>query len=171
MLKKLIRSRRALSPIFATLILLAIVTILFVPVFIWVSGMSGQTENSWQVAGTMASERIVVEEVNLSAQASPQSGTIYVRNIGETVVSINDVLISNSSSQPQVYQKGQISTVKPNSAISMTSVTKGNLIQINIASIASANGFKITNGTTYTIQVFTTRGIGDSYQVKALWFT
>jgi flagellin-like protein len=162
-------NNRALSPIFATLILLGIVTTLFVPVFIWVTGMTSNTNSSWQQSGTIASERIVVEEVNLVG-ASPQYCDIYVRNLGETAISINDVIISSVSGTSKVYQKTDISTVNPaNVAQSLSSVSKGNLIEIRIST--AKMGFTVVNGTTYTVQVFTGRGVGDSFQVKALWNT
>jgi flagellin-like protein len=161
-------NNRALSPIFATLILLGIVTTLFVPVFIWVTGMTSNTNSSWQQSGTMASERIVIEEVNLIGNASPQKCDIYVRDIGETAITINDVIITSTSGQSKVYQNG-LSTVNPANVLqSLSSVTKGNLIEIRIQDLGSP---LIVNGTTYTVQVFTGRGVGDSFQVKALWNT
>ncbi len=58
-----ITNEKALSPIFATLIILAVVTVLFIPVFIWATGMTNANQDSWQQSATAATERIVIEEV------------------------------------------------------------------------------------------------------------
>jgi flagellin-like protein len=151
---------RAVSPIFATLIVLAVVTTLFVPVFIWASTFTAQSRDSTQFSSVQATERIVIEEVSLASGQSPQTCTIYVRNIGETSVKINDVLISTTANQnPQIYQASQIATVKPGSTTPLTYILKGQLIQINIANVFPI----IAQDTTCTIQVFTTRGVGDTF--------
>ncbi len=172
-----IMNKKALSPIFATLIILAVVTVLFIPVFIWATGMTSSTQDSWLQSGITATERIVVEEASFSSSDQPppappgtnaQSGTIYVRDIGETVITINDVIISAPNSAVHVYQKTGLITINPITGLAMTTVTKGNLIQINIPRFDAGNaGFRIVNGTTYTIKVYTTRGVFDTYQVVA----
>ncbi len=187
--KLIIKSRKALSPIFATLIILAVVTVLFVPVFIWATGMTSQNQESWQQSGIIATERIVIEEVGFNDTSATgtntQNCTIYVRNIGETAVTINDVLITEPNGKIHTYQKLtipnppapappypppvplQLSTWKPGTATSLTSITKGNLIELRLPKINCLDNYRIQSGLTYTIQVFTTRGVGDTYQVVA----
>jgi flagellin-like protein len=187
MVKKLQANRRGLSPIFATLIILAVVTVLFIPVFIWASGLTSSTQDSWQTSGVAATERIVIEEVSLSSGASPQSCIIYVRNIGETAVTINNVIITLADgSAVHAYQKlpsiypsvtppitpaPQLSTYDPQPTTppkQLQSIVKGDLIEISIPNIACMDlSFQITPDQAYTIKVFTTRGVGDSYQVVA----
>src|SRR5512135_632422 len=102
MLIKLPRSRRALSPIFATLVILAVVTVLFIPVFLWATGAANQNQYSWEQSAIAATERIVIEAVNM--KTGETSCTIYVRNIGNTAVTINNVLISIANSQFRDYE-------------------------------------------------------------------
>lgn len=147
---------KALSPIFATLIILAVVTILFIPVFIWATGMTSQTEDSWEASGLTATERIVIEEVSLKAGTA--SCTIYVRNIGKTAVSVDNVFISLSDGTGVLHVYSL-----PTFATSPSSVVQGDLITVtftnpNLGFIPSANE-------TYTVKVFTPRGVGDEYQV------
>ncbi len=165
MLEKVSQNIKGLSSIFATLIILAVVTTLFIPVFIWASGLTAQTKDSWQLSGVAATERIVIEEANL--QVATQSATVYVRNIGESAVTINNVLISRSNAEMHVYQDPQISTVNPATGNPLTSIIKGNLLEIRIPNLPSSDGFTIVGNTTYTIQVYTTRGVGDTYQTIA----
>jgi flagellin-like protein len=153
MFRNLIRNKRALSPIFATLIILAVVTVLFVPVFMWSTGLSSQTEQSWQYSGKVASERIVIEVVDLKSDHC----TIYVRNIGATSVSINDVIISNvdGSGTWHIFNKGQL-TINP-----INPIVKGQLVTITISPL----GFTLAS-TTYSIKVFTGLGVSDNYNIR-----
>ncbi len=150
--KGFLPSNKALSPIFATLIILAVVTVLFIPVFIWATGVASQNQESWQLSGTMARERIVIEEVNL--KTGQTSCTIYVRNIGTTAVSISNIIIvqADGKNATHVYQEG-------NFIATPQSVVQGDLITVQI----NALGFSVWS-TTYNIKVVTTRGISDEYQ-------
>lgn len=149
--KRVLVNKKALSPIFATLIILAVVTVLFIPVFIWATGVASQNQESWQISGTIATERIVIEEVNLKNGTT----TIYVRNIGKTAVTIANVLISRAdgTGNTRTYQGGALLATP-------SSVVQGDLITVTISSL----GFSVTPAT-YNIKVATTRGVSDEYQV------
>jgi flagellin-like protein len=189
-----IRNKKALSPIFATLIILAVVTVLFIPVFIWATGIASQNQESWLQSGLTATERIVIEEVSFNDTSTSilniQNCTIYVRNIGETAVTINDVIISSPNGDVHTYQKLpmpywtkipiplQLSTIVPLTSCplnqnNMVSMIKGDLMELRLPRLnctdppLTSNPFRIASGTTYTIKVFTTRGVSDAYQVVA----
>jgi len=148
------RDRRALSPIFASLLILAIVTVLFIPIFIWSTGFTARTQTFWEISGLIATERIVIEEVNL--KGGVLSCTIYVRNIGKTAIIADNVFISAPDGTLYTYQKPQFST-------DFNSVVQGDLITITISNL----GFNPEPDDTYTVKVYTTRGVGDTYQVVA----
>ena len=145
--------RRAISPIFASLIILAVVTVLFIPVFIWSTGLTAETKSFWEIAGLTATERIVIEEVNLRGNGSC---TIYVRNIGKTAIIMDEVFISSPDGSLYIYEEPQFST-------DFDSVVQGDLMTVDIPDL----GFTPTGNETYTIKVYTTRGVGDTYQVVA----
>jgi flagellin-like protein len=155
--------RRALSPIFATLIILAVVTILFIPVFIWATGTTSDTQGGWQTSGLIATERIVIEEVNLKAG---EPCNIYVRNIGKTAVEINDVLIIAPDNSVFSYEKikGELSTVNPATGDPQKSIVQGELIEIDITNLGSLT---LSSNQVYTVKVYTVRGVGEAYQVVA----
>ena len=157
-LKFIFKNTKALSPIFATLIILAVVTVLFIPVFIWAIGITNETQGSWQTEGLIATERIVIEEVSL--KANEPSCTIYVRNIGKTQVSVDNVFISLSdgSDTLHVYSKSDLPTTFTTSP---DSVIQGDLITISFAPL----DFTPVESEAYIVKVFTTRGVGDAYQV------
>jgi archaellum component FlaG (FlaF/FlaG flagellin family) len=152
------RNTEAISPIFATLIILAVITVLFIPVFIWATGMSSETEDSWQLSGLIATERIVIEEVNLKANTN--NCTIYVRNIGKTTVSVDNVYISLSDGTGSLHVYTKSGT--PTLTTSPNSVIQGDLITVTIPDLDLLSP---TLNQTYTVKVFTHRGVGDTYQV------
>jgi flagellin-like protein len=151
---KISSDRRALSPIFASLIILAVVTVLFIPVFIWSTGLTAETKSFWEISGLAATERIVIEEVNLRGNVG--NCTIYVRNIGKTAIIVDDVFISSSDGSLHIYEEPQFST-------DFDSVVQGDLMTVQIDDL----GFTPTGNETYTVKVYTTRGVGDTYQVVA----
>ena len=145
--KRLVNSRYALSPIFATLIILAVVTVLFIPVFIWATGTSNETEDFWETSGLTVTERLVIEEVNLKTDDC----TIYVRNIGKTDVTIDNIFITSPDGQLHVFTLNDF-TLTPEYVI------QGELITIKDLNLAYSQG-------TYIIKVFTPRGVSDTYQL------
>ena len=151
-------NRKAISPLFASLLILGVVTVLFVPVFIWSTGMTAETRSFWEILGLVTTERIVIEEVNLRGDQT--NCAIYIRNIGETAITIDNIYISSPDNQLYIYEKGDF-TSDPNS------VVKGDLLTITIPDLTVQGGFTPISELTYTVKVFTDRGVGDSYQIVA----
>ena len=146
--------RKAISPIFASLIILAVVTVLFVPVFIWSTGLTAETKSFWEISGLIATERIVIEEVNLRGNVG--NCTIYVRNIGKTAIIMDEVFISLPDGSLYIYEESEFST-------DFDSVVQGDLMTVYIPYLS----FTPTGNKTYTVKAYTTRGVGDTYQVVA----
>ena len=168
-LREMLHNKKALSPIFATLIILAVVTVMFIPVFIWATGVTSQNQESWQLSGTIATERIVVEEVNLKYNQSTIC-SIYVRNIGKTEITINDVLITAPNGEIFTYEKSksECSTLNPATGNPQDLATQGNLLEIRITNLKGL--VPIVNDPNnrdklFTVKVFTTRGVGGEYQI------
>ena len=161
-----LRNKKALSPIFATLIILAVVTVMFIPVFIWATGVTSQNQDEWRLSGTIATERIVVEEVNLKYQATLCS--IYVRNIGKTTVMINDVLVITPSGTVITFKANEFSTRNPATGLADDSITQGELLEIRITDLkglGSIVNLPENRDKLFTVKVFTTRGVGGEYQI------
>lgn len=163
-LKRFRMSKKALSPIFATLIILAVVTVLFIPVFIWATGTTSQTQDSWQISGLIATERIVIEEVSL--KFAQESCIIYLRNIGKTAVTVNDVLILSPTGEVYTYEKAELTTRNPVTGDPQMSIIQGELIEIEITDL---KGLPVSEGASrdqvFVLRVFTTRGVGGEYQI------
>lgn len=151
-------NKKAISPLFASLLILGVVTVLFVPVFIWSTGMTAETRSFWEILGLVTTERIVIEEVNL--RGNQTNCIIYIRNIGETATIIDNVFISSPDGQLYIYEKGDFTS-------DLNSAVKGDLLTITIPDLTVQGGFTPTSELTYTIKVFTERGVGDNYQIVA----
>ncbi|MGB9622929.1 MAG: hypothetical protein ACPL07_03690 [Candidatus Bathyarchaeia archaeon] len=156
MILKPTSSLRALSPIFASLLILAIITTLFIPVFLWATGVTSGTSDFWNRQASIETERIVIEVVNLKGGKS--SCTIYVRNIGKTVVSIQSVYIIEPNGNVHTYLKSD-----GDFTLSPEYVSQGDLITINV----DLRPWAPTSGQTYTVKVFTFNSVGDQYQMVA----
>ena len=151
-------NKKAISPLFASLLILGIVTVLFVPVFIWSTGMTAETRSFWEMLGLETTERIVIEEVSL--KFGMDNCSIYVRNIGKTTVTIDNVFISLSDgSELHVYSESGTPTTFE---ATPSSVIQGDLITIYFESLGD---FSASSDETYTVKVFTSRGVSDAYQV------
>ncbi len=154
--------RRGISPIFAALIMLGIVTVLFIPVFLWSTGLTSGTRDFWERSGMIATERIVIEETSL--RRSSTNSTVYVRNIGKTAATMGDIfIVDDYTSATYHFGSGQFTVTDPVTGNPMSSSLQGDLMKIYIANI----GFTPTADRTYVIKAFTSRAVGDMVQVKA----
>lgn len=142
--------------------MLGIVTVLFIPIFIWATGLTEGTRSFWELSGLVATERVVIEEVNLKGGSS--DCTIYVRNIGKTAVVVSDVFISEESGAAHQFDNSRFTTRNPVTGAVISSMVQGDLMKIYIDNLVPLNPVK---DRTYAVKVFTTRGVGDFYQVKA----
>jgi archaeal type IV pilus assembly protein PilA len=126
--KRLMKNSKAISPIFATLILIAIAVIAGVVVYMFTSG----TLATMTGGGTAAQEK-----VSIQAAAGSISGgnfTVWAQNTGGGSVTITNAIIKGSSGDV-------LNTVATTGA----PLTSGNLIQIKgLFAFAAGNSYTIT---------------------------
>ena len=99
MLNKMRRNAKALSPIFATLILIAIAVIAGIVVYMFTSG----TIASMTGGGTAGQEKVAVQGVEVS------TGAVYAQNTGGTDVLITDAIVKDATGN--VVVGGQVDEV------------------------------------------------------------
>jgi len=157
--KRIFSNKRAISPIFATLSLLVIVVVLFVPIFNWSTNMTVQVEDELEATGVASTECIVIEEVSLNLDQS--YCVIYVRNIGSTTASINNVLIEKGNTI-KTYQNGigEFAITNPETGGARDCAVKGELLSIRINDL---KGLSLVRDQLYVIKVFTGNGIGEEF--------
>ena len=91
--KKLLKNSKAISPIFATLILIAIAVIAGVVVYMFVSG----TLATMTSGGTAGQEKVSVQAASFRATLTGGTVTVYVEQTGGPIASINGLIIKDSS--------------------------------------------------------------------------
>ncbi len=135
-MKSFKRSTRGLSPIFATLILIAIAVIAGIVVYMFTSGYIG----SMTTGGTAAQEKAAVQGVGGVTTSGASAYASYVS--GGNSIFINGAIIKDASGATQV---GTVST-----AVELT--TDGALKTVPIT------GVTLVTGHTYTLTLTSTKG-------------
>jgi flagellin-like protein len=133
------RNLKAISPIFATLILIAIAVIAGVVVYMFTSG----TLASMTSGGTAGQEKVAVQGVTLSATSGV---TVYAQATNNMQVVINAVVIKNGAGDV-------VAQVAPASAAAGTLAADGTVKTIGPISVTG-----LTAGTPYSVTLISTKG-------------
>ncbi len=133
-IRKFKKNAKALSPVVASIILIAVTVAVSVVVAAWMSGMT---------IGLMGS----AEQVSITNVAFPDAGTIQVlvQNAGGTQGIINSAFINGYAA----------------TTFTATPVTKSGSVTITFNSAnftAGANPFPLIGGTSYTVKLITAKG-------------
>ena len=140
--KRVMKNSKAISPIFATLILIAIAVIAGVVVYMFTSG----TLATMTGGGTAAQEKVTVQGVSYQPQASGLLNggvTVYAQNMASTgSLKVTSILIKDSQG---------------NTAAMVSTLSQTNLDAGTLATISGALSAKLIAGT-YTATVTTASG-------------
>lgn len=133
------RNLKAISPIFATLILIAIAVIAGVVVYMFTSG----TLSSMTSGGTAGQEKVAVQGVTLSASSGV---TVYAQSTNNMQVVINAVVIKNGAGDV-------VAQVAPTSVAAGTLASDGTVKTIGAISVTG-----LSAGTPYSVTLISTKG-------------
>ncbi len=135
--------RRGVSPVIAVLLLVVIAVAAAVLTYIWILSYTGSLQQQGNTQ--QLQERLKIDGV----QASENSLTVYVRNIGDSKVEISSLyLIQSGSIKAQTTYSGK--------ELAANSVTTCSLT-------IEGDDNKLQSGTTYTVKVVTASGTEASY--------
>ncbi len=145
--KRMMKNSKAISPIFATLILIAIAVIAGVVVYMFTSG----TLATMTAGGTAGQEKITVQGASIAS--ATQKVTVYVEQTSGPAATVNSLIIKNAdgATVSVVSGTGSLSNNGGAGAASIA-LTSGTLY--TISGIASG----LTSGTSYSITVTTAAG-------------
>jgi flagellin-like protein len=147
MAKKVAKS--AVSPVLATLMMVAVAVALSVIIFTWSQGFlsqTGEAASGQQAAQNIAAQSgILIESATFSGVggASP-TATVYVRNVGTTTVTVD--------SAQMVIRSGA------SSRIEIPSLTSTSISPRESESITLSNFGSLSSGDVVTIKLITTVG-------------
>ena len=167
-------NRRALSPIFATMLLAAIVIVMGTTAYYFSSNLTTNATNQYvstiSTSQQSISERIAFEDVQDSS--SPATLTVYILNCGAANnVQINTIFIYNANNQMvgQPYSGSAISSIQPISGGTPTpKPIAGNSLQVG-----QEGYFTVTlsapqqQGSLYIIKLITKSGSTFNYDFTA----
>jgi hypothetical protein len=134
-----VTARKAVDPIIATLLLIAISVAAGIIVYVYVNSLAGGLTGG---GGSQVSDQVSMDAYNFGNLAAP---IITVRDVGSGSVSINNIFFD-----------GQIATVSgtgtPAGCTTGTSITPTSTCQFTLVTSG------ITSGTSHTIKILTTDG-------------
>jgi FlaG/FlaF family flagellin (archaellin) len=154
-MKKLFRSRRALSPVVSAVLMMLVVMIGMSLLFGFFVNYAGDFQRG---SGSAVLESMVVEDVHFVDSRAE----IWVYNVGKVAfnissVYVNGALVSNPPSLLEVTYKGTDITPLPNE------VRDGAHGQIRVASAT----YQFSRGSSYTFKIVTERG--SSFEVTEVY--
>jgi flagellin-like protein len=146
-------SRKAVSPLIATLLLILISIAAASLIYVFVTGyISGSA-----VQRPTAQSQIVIEAASLNA-SNPPNVTVYVRNVGQQEI---------PSGNWSIYLYDLNGTMVGYNVTYITSILRpGSLLQINV-NVTVSNTTTIAPGSYYDVKVVSPVGTFDVVRVKA----
>ena len=145
--KRLMKNNKGISPIFATLILIAIAVIAGVVVYMFTSGTLATMTNG----GTAAQEKMTVQGASISAATSGNT-IVYIQQTGGPAATINSLIIKDAQGNTIGVVAVTAAGISP-SPSPAPALTTGTLYTITEA---TPTGVKA--GTSYTVTVTTAAG-------------
>lgn len=159
MLRKLVRDKRALDTIIATLLMLVIVVAASVMVFVYATGLFGALTQ----APNLQREALSLEFSNFQQQNATYAVTLYIRNTGSTPVTLTAYYVKNSNSSQ--YANTAWSGVTNPGSIAPTSLGKGQVLISGCSCTNTGGAFTFGVGSSYTIALLSSRGTQFSFSV------
>ena len=137
-------NRKAVSPVIATLLMIAIAVAAAILVYVWSMGLIGGLQTG---GGQQVREQIMLDEY-VWGGATPGAVTGIVRNVGNAKVEIAAVYVEGHSA---AFGMSPSSTMDPLSTATL--------------SITGFGGFTPTSGVAYTLKIVTKTGGVFSYSI------
>jgi flagellin-like protein len=132
--KKFVHNSKAISPIFATLILIAIAVIAGVVVYMFTSG----TLATMTGGGTAAQEKVSIQAVQVGATAVK----VYAQSTGGSSVAIDSVIFKDAAGN----------------VVQTSTTIGGGPILSSLTTLTVTNSSVLTLGNSYTLTLVSTKG-------------
>jgi flagellin-like protein len=142
-IKRFLNHNKAISPIFATLILIAIAVIAGVVVYMFTSG----TLATMTGGGTAAQEKVTVQGASIVTSATPDTMTIYAQSTNNIAVTVTSAIIKDASG-----------TTVGTATISGGPITADGALVTLTGSLAYTGTNPITKGNPYTVTLVSSKG-------------
>jgi len=137
------------SPVIAVLLLVVISVIAGTLLYVWLTGYMGTLQTG--VGTEQLKEKIKIEGVKYESSDTTGTVTVYVRNIGDTKVTLNAVYLYNAS--------GTVVAADTDENVELDPGEVGTIPQTNGNDLSCT----LSSGKTYTVKVVTQRGTEATY--------
>jgi flagellin-like protein len=145
-------NRKAISPVIATLLMIAIAVAASILVYVWSMGLVGSLQGT---GGQQTREQLLIEAYDARATSGTVTWTLYMRNVGPTTSVI-----------AAVYVEG-IPVALPDDLIRTFTPGATQTFPITFESGTDPDQVPLTPGAAYTVKVVTVSGAVFSYSVIA----
>jgi len=146
--KRMMKNSKAISPIFATLILIAIAVIAGVVVYMFTSG----TLATMTSGGTAGQEKVTIQAASISAGGKT---TVYLEQTGGPAATVNSLIIKNSAGTT-------VGVISGTGSLAANGGTAGNTVALTSGTMFTIAGTTPTGsvvaGSTYSVTVTTAAG-------------
>ncbi|MBU7048497.1 MAG: hypothetical protein HXS54_18855 [Theionarchaea archaeon] len=139
---RLIKERRAVSPVIAVVLMIAVAVAISITVYAWSSGFVSKRSS----VESAESEQLVIEELNLSGTQL----TVYLRN-----------KIAKNAIADVIYVNGQMRATNLSTVVSADCVT-----QLDLSALILSQGGDGTFHVGDTVQIVTLRGTQVKFTVR-----
>ncbi len=157
MFRKLVRNRKGIDTILASLLMVVIVVAASVMVFVYATGLFGALTK----APNLQKEALSLEFSSFGPNNPTSNVTLYLRNTGGTPITLVSYYVknANTSQYAKISWPGQVS-------ITPTSLGQAQILISTACSCTNTGGaFTFQTGLSYTITLLSDRGSQFSYSV------
>jgi len=147
-------NRKAISPVIATLLMIAIAVAASILVYVWSMGLVGSLQGT---GGQQTREQLIIEAYDAASDTShPYIVTLFIRNVGPTTSQI-----------AAVYVEGH--TMSWGFSGGGTTITPGQsrILYVTVSTTGAGTGLVWTPGAAYVVKIVTTSGAVFSYSFIA----
>ena len=156
MFRRLVRSKKGIDTILASLLMVVIVVAASVMVFVYATGLFGALTR----APNLQKEALNLEFSSFGPNNPTYNVTLYLRNTGGTPISLVSYYVTNSNTS----QYAKTSWTGPPS-ITPTTLGQAQILISGCSCTNTGGAFTFTVGNSYTITLLSSRGSQFTYSV------
>ena len=145
-------SRKAVAPVLATLLMIAVAVAMSVIIFMWSQGFLSQTSSATggqQGAQNVAAQSSVAIEIAVFTTGTNGTSTVIVRNVGSVSVTLGSIVVQGSSSNGGF----KTSVIDTTPTCTPATILKGSACTLTVTGITN-----LASGDVMTMKVTTTAG-------------
>ncbi len=156
MFRRLVRNKKGIDTILASLLMVVIVVAASVMVFVYATGLFGALTR----APNLQKEALSLEFSSFGPNNPTSNVTLYLRNTGGTPITLVSYYVknANSSQYAKISWPGQVS-------ITPTTLGQAQILISGCGCTLTGGAFTFQTGLSYTITLLSSRGSQFSYSV------